>query len=179
LAAWFPTANIPFGIKTRDPDIPSCRHSGTMRRSCCWSSHNQAGPLPGMAGFSRFGSKMAQKSRKSGDYFSESVTSEMLKNSHLFARVILPRACARRQLWHFATCGVESPSYYDGGGVHGRRGRAPKTPTLLDVLWVRGRLKLQIKNALFRECCTRTYELQRHRHAYRWGWHHVKAKSCH
>ncbi len=23
------------------------------------------------------------------------------------------------------------------------------------------------------------YELQRHRHAYRWGWHHVKAKSCH
>src|SRR5260370_17725879 len=30
-----------------------------------------------------------------------------------------------------------------GGAVHGRRGRAPKTPTLLDVLWVRGRLKLQ------------------------------------
>jgi hypothetical protein len=29
------------------------------------------------------------------------------------------------------------------GAVHGRRGRAPKTPTLLDVLWVRGRLKLQ------------------------------------
>ena len=27
------------------------------------------------------------------------------------------------------------------GAVHGRRGRAPKTPTLLDVLWVRGRLK--------------------------------------
>jgi hypothetical protein len=27
--------------------------------------------------------------------------------------------------------------------VHGRRGRAPKTPTLLDVVWVRGRLKLQ------------------------------------
>jgi hypothetical protein len=27
--------------------------------------------------------------------------------------------------------------------VHGRRWRAPKTPTLLDVLWVRGRLKLQ------------------------------------
>src|SRR6516162_968971 len=26
---------------------------------------------------------------------------------------------------------------------HGRRDRAPKTPTLLDVLWVRGRLKLQ------------------------------------
>ena len=37
----------------------------------------------------------------------------------------------------------------------------------------------KIKNALFRECWTRTYELQRHRHAYRWGWHHVKAKSCH
>src|SRR6516225_4339715 len=30
-----------------------------------------------------------------------------------------------------------------GGAVHGRRWRAPKTPTLLDVLWVRGRLKLQ------------------------------------
>src|SRR5215813_7788215 len=30
-----------------------------------------------------------------------------------------------------------------GGAVHGRRGRAPKTPTLLDVLWVWGRLKLQ------------------------------------
>src|SRR6516164_8631600 len=56
-----------------------------------------------------------------------------------------------------------------GGAVHGCRGRAPKTPTLLDVLWVPGRLKLQIKNALFHECWTRTYELQRHRHAYRWG----------
>jgi hypothetical protein len=43
-----------------------------------------------------------------------------------------------------------------GGAVHARRWRAPKTPTLLDVLWVRGRLKLQIKNALFRECWTRT-----------------------
>jgi len=31
-----------------------------------------------------------------------------------------------------------------GGTVHGCRGRAPKTPTLLDVLWVMwGRLKLQ------------------------------------
>src|SRR5499433_898391 len=29
------------------------------------------------------------------------------------------------------------------GQCMGRRGRAPKTPTLLDVLWVRGRLKLQ------------------------------------
>ena len=60
--------------------------------------------------------------------------------------------------------------------MHARRWRAPKTPTLLDVLWVRGRLKLQIKNALFRECWTRTCELQRHRRAYRWGWHHVKAE---
>jgi hypothetical protein len=55
----------------------------------------------------------------------------------------LPRACARRRLWPFATCGVESPSCAMGGAVHGRRWRAPKTPTLLDVLWVRGRLKLQ------------------------------------
>src|SRR5262249_36481499 len=30
-----------------------------------------------------------------------------------------------------------------GGAVHGRRWRAPKTPILPDVLWVRGRLKLQ------------------------------------
>src|SRR5499427_8664382 len=30
-----------------------------------------------------------------------------------------------------------------GGAVHGRHGRASKTPTLLDVLWVRGRLNLQ------------------------------------
>ena len=39
---------FPFGIESRDPDIPSCWHSGTMRRSCCWSilSHNQADPLP-------------------------------------------------------------------------------------------------------------------------------------
>jgi hypothetical protein len=43
-----------------------------------------------------------------------------------------------------------------GGAVHARRWRAPKTPTLLDVLWVRGRLKVQIKNALVRECWTRT-----------------------
>jgi hypothetical protein len=79
----------------------------------------------------------------------------------------------------FATCGVENPRYYDGGQASALW-RAPKTPTLLDVLGVRGSLKLQIKNALFRECWTRAYELQRHRHAYRWGWHHhVKAKSCH
>jgi hypothetical protein len=39
---------FPFGIESRDPDIPSCWHSGTMRRSCCWSipCHNQADPLP-------------------------------------------------------------------------------------------------------------------------------------
>src|SRR5262244_2217762 len=30
-----------------------------------------------------------------------------------------------------------------GGAGHGRRWRAPKTATFLDVLWVRGRLKLQ------------------------------------
>jgi hypothetical protein len=35
----------------------------------------------------------------------------------------------------------------------------------LSLLVVRGRLKLQIKNALFRECWTRTCELQRHRRA--------------
>src|SRR5215472_7680624 len=37
-----------FGIESRDPDIPSCWHSATMRRSCCWSipCHNQANPLP-------------------------------------------------------------------------------------------------------------------------------------
>jgi len=28
----------------------------------------------------------------------------------------LPRACAQRRLWPFATCGVESPSYCDGRG---------------------------------------------------------------
>src|SRR5260370_34490424 len=42
-----------------------------------------------------------------------------------------------------------------GGAVHGRRWRAPKTPTVLDVLWVRGRLKLQNQD-LFREWWTRT-----------------------
>src|SRR5437588_13028631 len=30
-------SGFPFGIESRDPDIPSCWHSGTMRRSCCWS----------------------------------------------------------------------------------------------------------------------------------------------
>jgi hypothetical protein len=41
-------SGFPFGIEGRDPDIPSCWHSGTMRRSCCWSipCHNQADPLP-------------------------------------------------------------------------------------------------------------------------------------
>src|SRR5262249_22774019 len=55
------------------------------------------------------------------------------------------------------------------GAVHGRRGRAPKTPTLLDVLWVRGRLKLQNQERSLPRVLARTYELQRHRHAYRWG----------
>jgi hypothetical protein len=42
------TSGFSFGIESRDPDIPSCWHSGTMRRSCCWSipCHNQADPLP-------------------------------------------------------------------------------------------------------------------------------------
>src|SRR5215469_3036232 len=37
-------SGFPFGIESRDPDIPSCWHSATMRRSCCWSipCHNQA-----------------------------------------------------------------------------------------------------------------------------------------
>jgi hypothetical protein len=39
----------------------------------------------------------------------------------------------------FATCG----RYSDGRGSARARGRAPKTPTLLDVVWVRGKLKLQ------------------------------------
>src|SRR5262249_21926276 len=39
----------------------------------------------------------------------------------------------------FAACG----RYYDGRGSAWARGRAPKTPTLLDVVWVRRRLKLQ------------------------------------
>src|SRR5256886_4261265 len=41
-------SGFPFGIESRDPDIPSCWHSGTMRRSCCWAipCHNQADQLP-------------------------------------------------------------------------------------------------------------------------------------
>src|SRR6266566_5617522 len=40
------TSGFPLGIESRDPDIPSCWHSGTMRRTCCWSipCHNQADP---------------------------------------------------------------------------------------------------------------------------------------
>jgi hypothetical protein len=43
------TSGFPLGIESRDPDIPSCWHSGTMRPSCCWSipCHNQADPLSG------------------------------------------------------------------------------------------------------------------------------------
>jgi len=42
------TSGFPLGIESRDPDIPSCWHSGTMRPSCCWSipCHNQADPVP-------------------------------------------------------------------------------------------------------------------------------------
>jgi hypothetical protein len=56
-----------------------------------------------------------------------------------------------------------------GRAVHGRRGRAPKTPTLLDVLWVRGRLKLQNHRRSLPRVLDSNYESQRHRHAYRWG----------
>src|ERR1700746_1035384 len=45
------------------------------------------------------------------------------------------------------------------GAVHQRRGRAPKTPTLLDVLGVRGNT-----NALSRECWTRSLRVTAHRH---------------
>src|SRR5262245_60172747 len=43
------TSGFPLGIESRDPDIPSCWHAGTMGRSCCWSipCHNQAEPPPG------------------------------------------------------------------------------------------------------------------------------------
>ncbi len=42
-------SGFPLGIESRDPDILSCWHSGTMRRSCCWSipCHNQADSLSG------------------------------------------------------------------------------------------------------------------------------------
>src|SRR5262252_2261379 len=36
------------------------------------------------------------------------------------------------------TVAFRNPGYYDGRAVQGRRGRAPKTPTLLDVLWYGG-----------------------------------------
>src|SRR5262249_27099693 len=41
----------------------------------------------------------------------------------------------------FATCGVENPRYYDGGQCISAVA-SPETPTLLDVLGVRGRLNL-------------------------------------
>ena len=56
-----------------------------------------------------------------------------------------------------------------GGAVHGRRGRAPKTPTLLDVLWVRGRLKLQNHERSLPRVLDSNLRAQRHRRAYRWG----------
>src|SRR5258707_15777557 len=47
----------------------------------------------------------------------------------------------------FATCGVENPRYYDGGQASALW-RAPKTPTLLDVLGVRGETKSSKSRAL-------------------------------
>jgi hypothetical protein len=45
------TSGFPLGIESRDPDIPSCWHAGTMRRSSCWSipRHNQADPTTSTA----------------------------------------------------------------------------------------------------------------------------------
>ena len=62
--------------------------------------------------------------------------------------------------------------------VHQRRGRAPKTPTLLDVLGVRGRLKHQSRT---RSPASAGLEHTSYSviDTYRRGWHYVKAKSCH
>jgi len=65
------------------------------------------------------------------------------------------------------------------GQCMGAVGEPRKRPHCLMCFGYGETKNFKIKNALFRECWTRTYELQRHRHAYRWGWHHVKAKSCH
>ena len=65
------------------------------------------------------------------------------------------------------------------GQCMGAVGEPRKRPHCLMCLGYGETKTFKIKNALFRECWTRTYELQRHRRAYRWGWHHVKAKSCH
>ena len=55
---------------------------------------------------------------------------EILLEQHAFSRQAVPFRLTQSRI------SVPSP--------HGRRGRAPKTPTLLDVLWVMwGRLKLQ------------------------------------
>ncbi len=48
-----------------------------------------------------------------------------------------------RELARNGDCGLSLLVSAMGGAVHGRRWRALKTPTLLDVLCVRGRLKLQ------------------------------------
>ena len=53
------------------------------------------------------------------------------------------RSCAAACLWMARIVPRSLLVTPMGGAVHGRRGRAPKTPTLLDVVWVRGRLKLQ------------------------------------
>jgi hypothetical protein len=59
-------------------------------------------------------------------------------------------------------------------------GLSPKTPTLLDVLWVRGRLKLQNQErSLPRVLDSNLRVTASPTRVYRWGWHHVKAKSCH
>jgi hypothetical protein len=65
------------------------------------------------------------------------------------------------------------------GQCMGAVGEPRKRPHCLMCFGYGGDQNFEITNALFRECWTRTYESQRHRHAYRWGWHHVKAKSCH
>src|SRR6516165_4211668 len=50
------------------------------------------------------------------------------------------------------------------GAVHQRRGRAPKTPTLLDVLWVRRRLKLQNHERSLPRVLDSKLRVQRHQH---------------
>jgi hypothetical protein len=60
----------------------------------------------------------------------------------------------------------------------GAVGEPRKRPHCLMCFGYRETKTSKFTNALFRECWTRTYESQRHRHAY-WGWYHVKAKSCH
>jgi len=51
----------------------------------------------------------------------------------------------------------------------GAVGEPRKRPHCLMCFGYGGDQNFEITNALFRECWTRTYESQRHRHAYRWG----------